>query len=192
MGEGISTQGDRHPFQPGEIAEADLAGLIGQREHHRRRRAMQGFPVLHPTLQGTFERNPVLIWVLLLQVLQQRQRQCHAWSHAGIAAGEDGSAQILFQAKSLKRQPLLRIPVPYGQVPAQPQRDQIRDAPSTSQWSRHGNCQQRADVYETARQAKPTRWSRSTRCWRQPDEVWINKSTEEPAPIMALPLIQAA
>ena len=53
-------------------------------------------------------------------------------------------------------------------------------------------CQQRADVYETARQAKPTRWSRSTRCWRQPEEVWINKSTEEPDPIMALPLIQAA
>jgi transposase InsO family protein len=53
-------------------------------------------------------------------------------------------------------------------------------------------CQQRADVYETARQANPTRWSRSTRCWRQPEEVWINKPTEDPEPILALPLVQAA
>jgi transposase InsO family protein len=53
-------------------------------------------------------------------------------------------------------------------------------------------CKQRAEVYETARQANPTRWSRSTRCWRQPDKVWINKSIEEPNPILELPLIQAA
>ena len=72
MGEGLTTQDDRNPFQPGEIAEADLAGLIGQREHHGRGRAMQGLPRLHPTLQGAFERTPVLIRLLLLQVLQQR------------------------------------------------------------------------------------------------------------------------
>jgi putative transposase len=53
-------------------------------------------------------------------------------------------------------------------------------------------CKQRAEVYETARQANPTRWSQSTRCWRQPDKVWINKSIEEPNPILELPLIQAA
>ncbi len=53
-------------------------------------------------------------------------------------------------------------------------------------------CQQGADVYETARQANPTRWSRSTCCWRQPEEVWINKPTEEPNPLVALPLIQGA
>jgi len=53
-------------------------------------------------------------------------------------------------------------------------------------------CQQRADVYEKARQAHPRRWSRSTRCWRQPEEVWINKPTEEPDPILALHLIEAA
>ena len=53
-------------------------------------------------------------------------------------------------------------------------------------------CQQRTDVYETARRANPTRWSRSTRCWRQPEEVWINKPPEEPEPIQALSLIQAA
>ena len=53
-------------------------------------------------------------------------------------------------------------------------------------------CQQRAEVYEKARQANPTRWSRSTRCWRQPVKVWINKPPEEPEPILALPLIQAA
>ncbi len=53
-------------------------------------------------------------------------------------------------------------------------------------------CQQRAEVYEAARQANPTRWSRSTRCWRQPEDVWINKPPEEPEPILALPLVQAA
>ena len=53
-------------------------------------------------------------------------------------------------------------------------------------------CQQRADVYEKARQAQPRRWSRSTRCWRQPEEVWINKPPEETDPILALHLIEAA
>jgi transposase InsO family protein len=53
-------------------------------------------------------------------------------------------------------------------------------------------CQQRSEVYETARRANPSRWSRSTRCWRQPEEVWINKPSEEPEPDLALPLIQAA
>ncbi len=51
---------------------------------------------------------------------------------------------------------------------------------------------QRAAVYEKARRAHPTRWSRHTRCWRQPEEVWINKPIEEPNPILELPLIQAA
>jgi len=72
MREVLTTQGDRNPFHPGEIAEADLAGLIRQREHHLRRRAMQRLPMLHPPLQGAFERTPVMIWLLLLQVLQQR------------------------------------------------------------------------------------------------------------------------
>jgi putative transposase len=31
----------------------------------------------------------------------------------------------------------------------------------------------RAQVYENARQRHPRRWSRSTRCWRQPEVVWI-------------------
>ncbi|MFT5339226.1 MAG: putative transposase [Cyanobium sp.] len=53
-------------------------------------------------------------------------------------------------------------------------------------------CQQRAEVYEAARRANPTRWSGATRCWSQPAEVWINKPTEEPDPLLALPLIQAA
>ena len=47
-------------------------------------------------------------------------------------------------------------------------------------------------AYETARRSNPTRWSRSTRCWRQPEEMWINKPTEEPDPILALALIQIA
>jgi putative transposase len=54
-------------------------------------------------------------------------------------------------------------------------------------------CQQRAEVYEKARHSHPRRWSRSTRCWRQSEEVWINKPPEEdPIPILALLLIQAA
>jgi hypothetical protein len=54
-------QRDLHPFDLGEVAEADLSRLVGQRDHHLRLRAMEGLPVL--------------IWLLLLQVLQQRQQQ---------------------------------------------------------------------------------------------------------------------
>ena len=53
-------------------------------------------------------------------------------------------------------------------------------------------CQQRAEVYEAARQANPTRWSRNTRCWLQPEDVWINKPPEEHELPLELPLIQAA
>ena len=70
--ERFTAQGDHHPFHPGEITEADLTGLIGQREHHLGRWAMQRLPVLHPPLQGAFHQTPVLIGLLLLQVLQQR------------------------------------------------------------------------------------------------------------------------
>jgi len=35
-------------------------------------------------------------------------------------------------------------------------------------------CRHRARIYEQARQRHPRRWSRSTRCWRQPEVVWIN------------------
>ena len=47
----ISPQGDLQPLDLGEIAEADLTGLIRQREHHPRRRAMESLRVLHPSLQ---------------------------------------------------------------------------------------------------------------------------------------------
>jgi transposase InsO family protein len=40
-------------------------------------------------------------------------------------------------------------------------------------------CQQRARVYEQARQRHPRRWSRRTRCWRQPEVVWINPPPTE-------------
>jgi len=53
-------------------------------------------------------------------------------------------------------------------------------------------CQQRSDVYEKARQAHPTRWSRRTRCWRQPKEVWINKPIEDQDSTLEVPLTQAA
>ena len=37
----------------------------------------------------------------------------------------------------------------------------------------------RAQVYEQARHRHPRRWSRSTRCWRQPEVVWINPPSSE-------------
>ncbi len=40
-------------------------------------------------------------------------------------------------------------------------------------------CQRRAVVYEQARKRHPRRWSRSTRCWYQPEVVWINPPTPE-------------
>ena len=53
-------------------------------------------------------------------------------------------------------------------------------------------CQQRTDVYQTALRANPTCWNQSTLCWRQPEEVRINKPPEEePGPILALQLIQS-
>jgi putative transposase len=43
-------------------------------------------------------------------------------------------------------------------------------------------ARQRAAVYERARQQHPRRWSRSTRCWRQPEVVWINPPPPEAPP----------
>jgi hypothetical protein len=51
---------------------------------------------------------------------------------------------------------------------------------------------ERTQVYEKARQAQPKRWSQSTRCWRQPVVVWINKPPEGYQPNQALPFIQTA
>jgi hypothetical protein len=42
----FSPQGDLHPFDLGEIAEADLTRLVGQRDHQLRRWGMEGLPVL--------------------------------------------------------------------------------------------------------------------------------------------------
>ena len=39
--------------------------------------------------------------------------------------------------------------------------------------------QRRTVVYEQARQRHPRRWSRSIRCWRQPEVVWINPPPSE-------------
>jgi hypothetical protein len=53
-------------------------------------------------------------------------------------------------------------------------------------------CRERTQVYEKARQAHPNRWSQSTRCWRQPVVVWINKLPEGDQSNQALSFIQAA
>jgi hypothetical protein len=46
-------------------------------------------------------------------------------------------------------------------------------------------CRHRAVIYEQARQRNPRRWLRLTRCWRQPEVVWINPPppTTEPTPL---------
>lgn len=40
-------------------------------------------------------------------------------------------------------------------------------------------CIRRDQVYAEARERHPRRWSRGTRCWRQPDVVWINPPPPE-------------
>jgi len=40
-------------------------------------------------------------------------------------------------------------------------------------------CRQRNHVYEQARLVNPKRWSRSIRCWKQPELVWINPPTDD-------------
>jgi putative transposase len=40
-------------------------------------------------------------------------------------------------------------------------------------------CRHRAVVYEQARKHHPRRWSRATRCWFQPEVVWINPPPPE-------------
>ena len=52
-------------------------------------------------------------------------------------------------------------------------------------------CRHRARVYEQARQRHPRRWSRATRCWRQPEVVWINPPPPDDG-ITAATLVMAA
>ncbi|MCX5967500.1 MAG: integrase core domain-containing protein, partial [Cyanobacteria bacterium] len=63
-------------------------------------------------------------------------------------------------------------------------------------------CSQRAQLYEQARQRHPRRWSRTTRCWRQPESrttrcwrqpevVWINQPPPENS-IIPTTLVMAA
>jgi hypothetical protein len=75
MGERLTGDRDLHPLELGEIAEGDLTGLVAQGEDHLRSWAMQRLPFPHPPLQGPLQRNPVHIRLLLLQVLQQRDRR---------------------------------------------------------------------------------------------------------------------
>ena len=149
----------------------------------------------------------------------RRQRQCNAWGDAGITAGGDGRAQILFQAKGIQRQPVFIIPFPTIKyrhdypswhfarkdeacewvtafVDWYNHRHRHSDIKFVTPHHRHSGaakviCQQRAEVYKAARQANPTRWSRSTRYWLQPEEVWINKPPEENELALQLTLMQA-
>jgi len=40
-------------------------------------------------------------------------------------------------------------------------------------------CRYRVRVYELARQLHPLRWSKTTRCWHQPEVLWLNQSPPE-------------
>ena len=55
-----------------------------------------------------------------------------------------------------------------------------------------GICRYRTGIYERARQLNPRRWSRSIRCWHQPEVVWINQPPDELNEARQLPLMQAA
>lgn len=50
----------------------------------------------------------------------------------------------------------------------------------------------RTHDYEKDRPKNLQRLSRSSRCWRQPQVVWVNKPPEDPMSTLALPLAQAA
>jgi transposase InsO family protein len=52
-------------------------------------------------------------------------------------------------------------------------------------------CRHRDHVYEQARQRHPRRWTRATRCWHQPEVVWINQPPDDPV-IQAATLVLAA
>ena len=39
-------------------------------------------------------------------------------------------------------------------------------------------CEQRGRVCEQVRELHPWRWTRSSRCWRQPEVAWINPPTQ--------------
>jgi hypothetical protein len=53
-----------------------------------------------------------------------------------------------------------------------------KDSNPTSHQRQRGQavaiCARRDQVYAEARERHPHRWSRGTRCWRQPEDVWIN------------------
>ena len=75
MGENLA--GDRylHPLELGEVTEGDFTGPIAQREDHLRIRTVQRLSFPHLPLQAPLQRNPVHVWLLALQVLQQRDRR---------------------------------------------------------------------------------------------------------------------
>lgn len=52
-------------------------------------------------------------------------------------------------------------------------------------------CLHRIEVYEQARQRHPRRWSRSIRCWRRPEVVWINQPQDALNETGQLPFAQA-
>jgi len=54
-----------------------------------------------------------------------------------------------------------------------------------------GISHHRALVYEQARQLNPRRWSQSTRCWHQPEMVWIDQPPDDLDQSQKLPLMQA-
>jgi putative transposase len=134
-------------------------------------------------------------------------REAIARRHARIKARRAGCAALVLQAEGQQRQPLLGITVPHSQVSTGIPQPAVRQQGAglrvgcgikfVTPHQRHSGaaitiCRERAQVYEKTRQAHPNRWSQSTRCWRQPVVVWINKQTEGHQSNQALPFIQVA
>ena len=150
-----------------------------------------------------------------------RQRQRHACGHAGKQAGGTGRPQILLQAtrvsndnpysESLFR--TVKYRPDYPRKPFASKEQACQWVAAFVDWYNHQHrhsgikfvtpqqrhngqaveiSRHRGVVYERARQLNPRRWSRSTRCWRQPEVVWINQPPDELDEPGQLPLMQAA
>ena len=125
-----------------------------------------------------------------------RQRQRHVGFYAHEVAGGAGGALIHLQAKGQQRQPLHGFTVPYlvisaglpetavpecgGDLPVRLCILGLVQAPAPQQQRGRANLPPLgARVYETSLQCQHWDCSRNTRCWRQPEVVWINLLPEE-------------
>ena len=152
-------------------------------------------------------RQPLILHADSSNAVAAGFREAIASRQARIKARGAGCAALVLQAEGRQRQSLLGITVLHSQVSTGFPQAAVRQQGGglrvgsaikfVTPHQRHGGaaiaiCRERTEVYEKARQAHPNRWSQSTRCWRQPVVVWINKPPEGHQSNQALPFIQAA